>query len=241
MSDILVIGESCRDIFVYCDADRLCPDLPIPVLNIIDQVDNAGMAKNVQRNLQTLIDCDIFTNHNWHNVTKTRYVHKNTNHTFIRVDSPHKFDRVDVKSLNLNYDTIVISDYNKGFLSAEDIEYICENHDNVFLDTKKILGKWAEKARFIKINNYEYRNSKPYITESLHNKIIHTDGSHGANYQNINYPVDTVELKDSSGAGDAFMAALVYKFYKTKNIEDSIIFANKCASKVVSEAGVTTI
>ena len=31
-TDILVIGESCRDVFIYCDANRLCPDVPVPVL-----------------------------------------------------------------------------------------------------------------------------------------------------------------------------------------------------------------
>ena len=50
-SKILVIGDSCRDIFVYCDVDRLCPDLPVPILNVVDQTENGGMAKNVQRNI----------------------------------------------------------------------------------------------------------------------------------------------------------------------------------------------
>ena len=31
MKSILVIGESSRDVFVYCDALRLCPDVPVPV------------------------------------------------------------------------------------------------------------------------------------------------------------------------------------------------------------------
>ena len=39
--------------------------------------------------------------------------------------------------------TVIISDYDKGFLTAEDIEYIYTNHPQVFLDTKKILGNWA--------------------------------------------------------------------------------------------------
>jgi bifunctional ADP-heptose synthase (sugar kinase/adenylyltransferase) len=33
MSSILVIGETCRDVFVYCDSNRLCPEAPVPVLN----------------------------------------------------------------------------------------------------------------------------------------------------------------------------------------------------------------
>ena len=65
MSKILVIGDSCRDVFVYCESDRLCPDVPVPVLNVIDQKDNPGMAKNVQRNIKSLgVMCEIKTNSN---------------------------------------------------------------------------------------------------------------------------------------------------------------------------------
>lgn len=40
---VLVIGETCRDLFVYCDSNRLCPEAPVPVLNIVDQRENPGM------------------------------------------------------------------------------------------------------------------------------------------------------------------------------------------------------
>jgi len=73
--DILIIGESCRDIFVYCDCTRLCPDIPVPALKVLHQKENEGMAKNVQRNIVSLGgDCDIITNTNWPYVTKS-HVH----------------------------------------------------------------------------------------------------------------------------------------------------------------------
>lgn len=242
MKSILVIGESSRDVFVYCDALRLCPDVPVPVLNIKDQSENPGMAKNVHRNIQSLIkDCQILTNSNWYNVTKTRYVHENSNHMFFRVDTLHEISRIDMNKIDYDYEIIVISDYDKGFLKKEDIEEICSKHPNVFIDTKKILGSWAEKARFIKINDFEYKNSENYITETLSNKIIHTVGSDGCEFCGVNYPVDKVEVKDVSGAGDTFMAGLVVKYFETKDIEESIKFANKCASKVVRQKGVTVI
>jgi len=242
MKSILVIGESSRDVFVYCDALRLCPDVPVPVLNIKDQSENPGMAKNVHRNIQSLIkDCQILTNSNWYNVTKTRYVHENSNHMFFRVDTLHEISRIDMNKIDYDYEIIVISDYDKGFLKKEDIEEICSKHSNVFIDTKKILGSWAEKARFIKINDFEYKNSENYITETLSNKIIHTVGSDGCEFCGVNYPVDKVEVKDVSGAGDTFMAGLVVKYFETKDIEESIKFANKCASKVVRQKGVTVI
>jgi len=106
---------------------------------------------------------------------------------------------------------------------------------------KKILGSWANNAKYIKINDYEFKNSKNYITTELENKIIHTAGSNGANFQNKNYPVELVEVKDSAGAGDSFMAALVVKYLETDNIIKSIEFANDRASKVVKQIGVTII
>jgi bifunctional ADP-heptose synthase (sugar kinase/adenylyltransferase) len=244
VGDILIIGESCRDVFVYCEAERLCPDIPVPVLSEIDRSENPGMAKNVHRNILSLYsDCDIITNRNWTQITKTRYVHKNSNHTFFRVDTPHKMERVDVQSLDLNYDLIVISDYNKGFLLEEDVEYICNKHNNVFIDTKKNLGSFIQNAKIIKINDFEYRNSKKFIdnNENIKNKIIHTQGGTGCFYKEKNFPVNEVEVKDTSGAGDSFMAALVVKYAEGNDMETSINFANFCASNVVKGRGVGVI
>lgn len=242
MKKILVIGESCRDIFVYCDAHRLCPDIPVPVLSVLRQTENEGMAKNVQRNIRGLInDCDIITNKDWFNITKTRYIHEYTNHMFIRIDSDHHIPRIDVNTLDLDYELIVISDYNKGFLTEEDIEQICNLHNNVFIDTKKILGKWIEKAKYIKINNFEYKNSKNNITPIIYEKLIHTKGGDGCIFRDTLFSVKRVEVKDSSGAGDSFISGLVCKYLETNDITAAIVFANNCASEVVQHRGVTVI
>ena len=243
MKKVLVIGESCRDVFIYCDALRLCPDVPVPVLNVKNEVDNPGMAKNVYMNIKSLMDdCDVLTNDNWYEITKTRYVDEKSNHTFFRVDIPHKIPRLDISTLDYNaYDLIVISDYDKGFLTEDDINEICWHHANTFLDTKKILGLWCQHAKYIKINDFEYQNSKPYLVPEIENKIIHTMGGDGCEYKGKRYPVNKVEVKDVSGAGDSFMAALVVEYCKTDDIIKSIEFANKCASEVVTHRGVTVL
>ena len=241
---ILVIGESCKDVFVYCNADRLCPDIPVPVLSVMYQTENGGMAQNVYKNIIKLTqNCDIITNSNWESISKTRYMHNDTNHMFIRIDSDHtKISKLDLSSLPLNdYELIAISDYNKGFISKSDMKYICDNHNNVFIDTKKILGDWVNDAKIIKINNYEFINSEKYISDEMMKKVIRTKGSDGCYFNGKNYPVNKVEVKDSSGAGDSFFASLVCNYLNTNNIEESIIFANKCASEVVKHRGVTTI
>ena len=239
---ILVIGESCRDVFWYGDSSRMCPEAPAPVFNPLYFTDNGGMAMNVKTNIESLgVECDIITNKNWHEITKTRYVHKHTNSLFIRVDEgDDKVPRCKVSKINYSmYDLIVISDYNKGFLMPEDIEYIARNHSCVFLDTKKDLGNWCDHVRYIKINNFEFERTKDRISPKMKEKMIITLGQDGCLFRGINYPVKRVEIKDVSGAGDTFLAGLVVQYLKTREIEQAAVFANECATQVVQRRGVS--
>jgi bifunctional ADP-heptose synthase (sugar kinase/adenylyltransferase) len=61
---------------------------------------------------------------------------------------------------------VVISDYNKGFLTEEDIAYLAFKHPSVICDTKKKLGDWCKDLRFIKLNRSEYENNKEYIQKN---------------------------------------------------------------------------
>ena len=242
MPQVKIIGESCLDIFVYCDAIRLAPDLPVPVLQKIHIETNPGMAANVERNINARsISTELVTNENWNSFVKTRYMHDKSNHMFFRVDTPQKIARINLNNLNFKSDFIIVSDYDKGFLAESDIEYICSSHPLVFLDTKKILGSWAEKAKYIKINDYEFKNSKSFLTDKLVSKIIHTRGADGCDFLGKNFPVERFDIRDTSGAGDSFMAALVAEFLITSDIEKSIKAANIAASKVVRTRGVGVI
>jgi D-beta-D-heptose 7-phosphate kinase/D-beta-D-heptose 1-phosphate adenosyltransferase len=178
LSRILIIGESCTDEFIYCSAQRLAPDLPIPILHVEESSTNPGMAMNVVRNIKKYHqNCEISTNTNWQDIRKTRYVDIKSNHTFIRIDTKEHIKPFQNNIDFTKYDLIAISDYNKGFLSTNDIFEITSQHKNVFLDTKKVLGSWAENAFIIKINDYEYQRSLPYLTEELKNKTKIKDSS----------------------------------------------------------------
>jgi bifunctional ADP-heptose synthase (sugar kinase/adenylyltransferase) len=150
---VLVIGDACQDIYTYCNIKQLAPDKPVPVLVPINEVKGFGMAGNVYENLRILNEnIDIVCNNDWNKVTKNRFVDLETNHMFVRVDSDYHIPRINLDDVSYDYDCIVISDYNRGFLSEEDISHICSNHPLTFLDTKKILGDWANSATFLKIN-----------------------------------------------------------------------------------------
>ena len=87
MSKILVIGESCLDIFNYGVCNRLCPEAPVPVFNPSHSVEKGGMATNVYNNILALdAAVHLHTNNNWKNITKTRFIDYKTNHMFMRLD-----------------------------------------------------------------------------------------------------------------------------------------------------------
>jgi len=239
---VLVIGESCLDIFVYGEAHRLAPDLPIPILTDCVEVRNPGMAANVTKNLEALgLEVDLVTNSNWRDVTKTRFVHSSSNHTFLRVDRQDKI--LPLRRIpNLDkYGTVIISDYDKGFLPEPLVEDIIDAHRNVIIDTKKILGPWVSNARLIKINAYEFSKSHGFIDESIESKIIKTRGEFGAEYQEVAYEVQKVDARDTSGAGDAFLASLVHGLTLGGDVPSAIRLANFRASETVKNRGVTIV
>ena len=237
---LVVIGDSCLDVFTYCRSQRLAPDKPVPVVEPLERVETPGMAANTQRNLLSLgLKCELITNSNWREIFKERIVDASTNHMFLRVDSPQRMIPFDPSGYDFEGSTVVISDYDKGFLSTAAIEEISFRSELVFLDSKKPLGDWAKGVDFIKINNIEYRRSFQYLEEHLLHKTIWTKGSQGAVFQGVEYPVDPIEVIDVSGAGDSFMAGFVAGYLKYSDVPSAIRHANNVARKVVQSRGVT--
>jgi len=242
---ILVIGDSCTDVFVYGQIDRLCPEAPVPIFEPIHQKENGGMASNVKNNLIALgVDVHIISNNN--GMKKVRYVDNNSNQMIMRLDENDVCGRVEnLKDMSFSeYDAIIISDYNKGFLQVEDIQYICDKYDNVFIDTKKQIDDWIMNANFIKINSIEYKNNAKYINENgkwLKDKLIITRGKYGCLFKENTYPTQDVPVKDISGAGDTFLAGLVVSYLKTNDILEAINFAQDCTTMVVQKQGVSTV
>lgn len=243
---ILVIGDSCTDAFIYGSTPRLSPEGPAPVFLPEGNTTNPGMAANVERNLQSLgIETELITNSE--NITKTRYVDKPSNSLLLRVDENDKVDRIPkhiLKGIKFNeYTSIIVSDYNKGFLEEEDIEYIASNHTSVVCDTKKQLGEWCKELRFVKLNRSEFKANSTYINDNewITPKLLITLDKDGCMYNDVLFTTNKVEIMDISGAGDTFVAAFTYYLTNRSTVEESILFANKASSKVVQKRGVSTL
>ena len=252
---VLVIGDSCTDRFVYGECDRICPEAPVPVFNPEHIVESGGMAWNVQANVKALgMECDIATPEQM--PIKTRYVDTKTNQMLLRVDDNETVTETYLHEDDLDdYEAVIVADYDKGFLSEMDVAMICRNHPRVFVDSKKQDLAHASKARFIKINEYEYQKAKRSIDIDIERLIV-TYGGRGCKWDDKMYPPPKErEVRDVSGAGDTFMAAFVVTLitsfgdgvgqvigqpYETFHIENAISRAQDCASMAVSRKGVVT-
>jgi bifunctional ADP-heptose synthase (sugar kinase/adenylyltransferase) len=241
---IAVIGENCNDIFIYGDCNRLSPEAPVPVMIPIETKENLGMSGNVVKNIEALSDARIVHICQTEVIKKTRYVDKKSNHMFLRVDEGES--NIQTLDLNIsktnaivNSDIVIVSDYDKGFLTDETIKKIGSIAKLSILDSKKKLSKEIiESYTFVKLNESEYKQN---IQFKECKNIITTLGSKGAQFDGKIYPSPSPkETIDVSGAGDTFTASFILKYFETKNVETSIIFANEMASVVVSKRGVAT-
>jgi len=227
---ILLIGDSCTDEYVYGVCERLNPEAPVPILKKTGTKIQSGMALNVRQNLMSFgIEVYILTQRE--KIIKRRFIDERYNQQLLRVDIEDKVQPMDYDLPEGHFDALVISDYDKGFITTEKLFDLVEWFDGpVFIDSKKTTLP-VDKA-FIKINDDEYNK-----LDVRSDNLIVTRGSKGADYKGKNYPGIKVDVFDVCGAGDTFLSALVYFYLLSGRIEESIPYANKASSIAVSHFG----
>lgn len=226
---------------------RLSPEAPIPVFEPTKTITNQGMAGNVVANLNKLGVQKVELITNYEQITKTRYVEYKSNQMLLRVDSNDSVQNsFDVKKVDFeSYDAIVVADYDKGFLTNEDIKKIGKKAKLSFIDTKKTIDLENFKGyTFVKMNEVEWERCERYGAkyEEWKDNLIVTMSERGCMYKEKRYSVDTsIEVRDLSGAGDTWMASFAYKYTENSDVDESIKFANDNATLVVQKRGVSTI
>ena len=227
---VLLIGDSCTDEYVYGSCERLNPEAPVPILKFNRKETKKGMAWNVRENIESF-GIEVYMITNQETITKTRYIDEKYNQQILRVDNEPDLKPMNYDLPDGHFDALVISDYDKGFLSNEKVFELVEWFDGpVFIDSKKT--KLPKESCFVKINDLEFSK----LDNPADNLII-TRGSKGAEYQGKLYPGEKVDIFDAVGAGDTFLSAMVYFYLKCGKIEEAIPYANKAAAIAVSNFG----
>ena len=231
--NILLLGDSCRDIYQFGTVDRMSPEAPVPVFVPSYREERDGMASNVFKNLEAL-GCDV--NYLFGETsTKTRLIDSRSRQQIVRIDDDVESEPMTFETaIPPGYDAIVISDYNKGLITYELVEELRQEFSGpIFVDTKK-----QDLARFegciVKINQVEHK-----ARSSDCSNMIVTQGKQGALYNNKMYPAAAIDVIDVCGAGDTFLAALAYEYLQTDgNMEAAVEFAIRASAVTVQHTGV---
>jgi bifunctional ADP-heptose synthase (sugar kinase/adenylyltransferase) len=193
------------------------------------------MASNVKNNLESFGCIVDFITNDKEKLIKRRIVDQKSNQQLLREDIGLRVDPISFSTLNLNYDAIVISDYDKGLLTKNMISNLCDNYNGyIFVDTKK-KDLSCFKNCIIKYNEDE---SKKIINYGINCEEIVTKGKNGATWNGIDFKAPTVELHDVTGAGDVFLASLCVVFLMTNDMKKTIDKSIFLASRSVEHIGV---
>jgi rfaE bifunctional protein kinase chain/domain len=284
--NVLLIGDFMIDKYIFGSSSRLSPEAPVPVILPNKVYSTPGGAANVAVNLSALgakVSCMgiIGDDENGKNLLEllkkenidTKYLKiKNTitttkkrifcnNKQIARIDTEeiiHNFipeNKIDYT----NFDTIILSDYNKGVLNKEWFNEI--NTNNIIVDPKKENFLFYSNASIITPNLNELKRASDV---EIHNDISIVDackkliegtqleyvvakkGSDGITIVGKNnyfkhIKAISVERPDVTGAGDTVIASLSLAYAKTKDIELSANFANIAAGIVVSKSGTASV
>ncbi len=231
---ILLLGESCLDVYHYGTCDRLNPEAPVPVLKENKLEIKSGMAANVKANLKSLgLSVSHLTNKE--KLEKHRLIDTRFNCHIARYDIGESEKIKPLYTITEDFDILVISDYNKGFITPSFATTICEAYKDktILVDSKK-QDLSCYKNCILKINEKEFRECVD-IDDSC--ELIVTLGDKGAYYKSKLYETDKTEVFDVCGAGDVFLSSLTFGFLYYNNMDKAIKLANKLASLSVSKTG----
>jgi D-glycero-beta-D-manno-heptose-7-phosphate kinase len=227
---VLVIGDACRDVYIYGSTDRKNPEAAAPLLNNLITKVQDGMAANVANNLIAL-GAEVHTilpPEPWSE--KERYIDARHGTQLLRVDYDRPCDPLGQLPDVSAYDAVVVSDYGKGFVSHDMLQDL-DGRIPVFIDTKKQDLDLLTEA-WVKVNAHEHE-----LIKTPPKNLVVTLGNRGSMCNGQHAPATPIEVVDPCGAGDTYLAAFAWFMLQTNDVHASMTFANAAAAVTCKHRG----
>lgn len=220
---ILVLGDNIEDRYRHFTATRLCPEGPVPILTKTKEVySTSGGAGLVAAQLRALFsEQQVVFIPGSHSIKERifaddrlmlRIDEDSINNSHPAVQESHKdyLKRIHYPE----YDAVVVGDYNKGALTKQEAKFLVSITDDVniplFVDAKNnfewYLGAFAA-----------FPNEKEVAPFAYFKNVIYKLGANGCNVEAVHIPTTPRAVKDTTGAGDIFLAAFVYEYLKSND------------------------
>lgn len=251
MSHVVVVGDHIHDVYRFCDATRLCPEAPVPVLIPQNSDSRPGGAALVVAQLEAL---GVLVRAHYGSLSRKERIL--AGHRLIcRVDedrisrlrnytSRDRFERRVLRSL-VSASALIISDYDKGTMThstaSRFLQIAEQHHVPVFVDAKN-NWRWYESGAFCFFPNEKESLFGVSLRSDLH--IIRKLGAKGCKVDGDIVPTVAQAEFDVSGAGDCFLAAFVLSYLlkndsvsEQESLRRAAVFANKVAGISVQHVG----
>lgn len=250
----LVIGDAMVDTYAFCRSERLCPEAPVPVL-IAERVENRlGGAANVSHQLSKLCRAPMEFFDPGTVSRKTRYMVGN--HLVLRVDDDKRSildEEQKARALircmeGAEFDVVILSDYNKGWLSRPlcefAIKYAKQKGIPCIVDPKG--GDWTKYigSSWICPNQKELGEFTGPSVRRAHGRVLLKCGAQGLKLWtdgsgHVEIPATAKHVFDVTGAGDTVVAVFAAALAAGGTDVQAAQLANLAAGYVVGEVGTT--
>lgn len=248
---IALIGDSFIDEYVFGDVERIAPEAPIPVLDVLRREFKGGGVLNVANNLVALeVNFTLFTITSMKfpfpivspksctDLRKTRYI--GNMQRLLRVDEPKFYLKKDLANMIYphprDFDIIAFADYNKGIIKG--------GKATIVDSKKKDLGVFAG-SQILKVNRKEWDEAD---NGEIFSQAFVTNGKKGIDYFEYgsfryNEPTNQIkEVIDTTGAGDTVLASMIYCLANgITNPKEMMGIANKAAGIKISKFGTAVV
>ncbi len=198
---------------------------------------------------------------------KHRYVEADSSKYLFRTDNFRKWDDESeaefmlehILGMEVGFDCVVMSDYDKGTLTGPLIGVV-KRHPLVMVDSKREDLRPFEGCMLLKVNEDEYSRQVssriyPNFTKFFQHVVVTRGGkdtqlltceqtkSDDRRYvvHTETFPVERVESVDVTGCGDTHTAAMAFSLVKNKDVRMAVKFANACASRAALKFGTSVV
>jgi bifunctional ADP-heptose synthase (sugar kinase/adenylyltransferase) len=212
---ILVLGDAMLDNYFIGEATRISPEAPIPVVKVHDCKTIEGGAANVVNNLRALGAEVAFPREEAiHGCpVKNRLMVGNTQVARWDVADdlpPYDITLLDRQIRDWRPDGIVVSDYAKGSINYDVINWVAKQNIATFVDTKR--GPWNTTWTYFP-NRHEYEQYRDTYVDRVN--VIYKRGPEGIDRLHSgkvveHYPAYARHVVSVIGAGDIILANYVY-------------------------------
>ena len=277
--NILIVGDIMLDTYFKGEVTRINVEAPVPIVKVEQEFHSLGGAGNVASNvvslggkatlfsfigrdhqaeiLRKLLDenkIENFLQEDEKTIQKIRII--GNNQQLARMDFEKIYDKIfrdeikfKLKKIAKEADLIIISDYNKGAITPDLINFLSDYKRKIIVDPKPknkslyknvLLIKTNEKEIFEMTYLYNLDSAGKKLKEELQTNVLVTRGKDGMalfSEKIINIPTYAKEVFDVTGAGDTTIAALALSIASGASLNEAAIIANHAAGIKVKKAG----